>query len=124
MSHLTKRAKLEQFDALSRERDLLQRFFWDACEHTTPSAHASCSTKDHDRFFATVYATNRADGGYIVIKSLPSGTPSIAYYEDWTARVAAMSFDGEFALAMKSLAELLRHKLYVKPREEFAPRGA
>lgn len=116
---LTKKAKLEQFDALERERDLLQRFFWDACEHAMPSAHESYTTKNHDRFFATVYSTNRADGGYIVIKSLPGGTPSIAYYEEWTARVAAMSHNGEFALAMKILAERLRHKLYVKPREEF-----
>jgi len=110
---LTKKAKLEQFDSLKREHDLLQRFFWDSCENFPVSAEATYRTKENDKFYADVYGVNRPDGGYIVIQSLP-GTPSIAYWEEWQTKVREMPFSSEFCLAMKSLADQLRHQLYRK----------
>jgi hypothetical protein len=108
---LTKKAKVEGFDQLQREHDLLQRFFWDTCEGMSAHTRASYVTKDKDRFSAAVYGVERGDGGYIVIKSMPAGTPSIQYWEEWQSRVHAMGFTGEFSLAMHSLAEQLRRNL-------------
>ena len=109
---MTKKSKLEQFDTVAQERDLLQRYFWDNCAGVEPAITATYRTKDNDYFRAFVYAPDRADGGYIVITSVPAGTPSIAYYETWQQNVSELPFVGEWSLAMKSLAEQLRHKLY------------
>ena len=121
---LTKKAKLERFDSLQQEHDLLERFFWDTCEGMRPHTTASYVTKDKDRFSAAVYGVERGDGGYIVIKSMPAGTPSITYWDEWQAKVRELPFVGEWSLAMKSLAEQLRRNLpahscvYPKPEQE------
>lgn len=105
---LTKKAKLEQFDALNKMHDLLIRYFWDDRDGVQPEPVAKYRTKDGDKFKASLYRTDLASGGYIVIDMKP-GMPSIYYYEDWTRTVADLGFYCEYNLAMKSLAEQLRH---------------
>lgn len=103
---MTKKAKLEQYDAMNRMHDLLIRYFWDSRDGVKAERTATYR-KNGDTFKASVYRTDLASGGYVVIDVKP-GMPTIEYYEDWQRNVAALPFDGEFALAMKSLAEQVR----------------
>lgn len=107
MSGLTKKAKLERFDALNIQHDLLLRYFWDSRDGYKPERTATYKTKDGDRYKASVYRTDLASGGYIVVESKP-GVPAIDWFEDWQRKVGDMAFSGEFSLAMKSLAEQVR----------------
>ena len=104
---LTKKAKLEQFDRLNAMHDVLIRYFWDSRKGYRPQATAKYRTKDGDRFKASVYRTDLASGGYIVIDCHP-GMPMIQYYEEWRDAVArSTDYTSEYILAMKSLAEQL-----------------
>lgn len=102
---LTKKAKLERFDSLQREHDLLQRYFWDTLNGLRPM-----STQRYEEYrgeftiTAELFAPERADGGYIVVRG-ESISPSIQYYDDWRAFVAAMPNGSHFSLGMKIVAE-------------------
>ena len=106
---ITKKAKLEQFDELQKEHDLLQRFFWDTVKAINPDVVEKYVTADGDVFHAVLYGADRADGGYIVQESIP-GTPSIKYYDDWQYAVSQMPHGTEYTLAMKILAERISIK--------------
>lgn len=107
---LTKKAKLETFDALQRRHDLLERYFWDSRNKLTPDAvvHEKAG-KDHAKL--SVYGTERGDGGYIVVELNP-GMPTVCYYDEWRSKVQALPFAGEYTHMMKRAAETLRVKLY------------
>ena len=114
----TKKAKLEMFDALDRSQNLLIRYFWDSRENVKPEVTAKYRTPSGDRLRASVYRTDLASGGYIVIDANP-GIPSIAWYEDWTRDVAAMPFDGsEFTTAVKTLMEQVRRELSTRETKQ------
>ena len=72
---LTKKAKLEKFDALQREHDLLQRYFWDSRIDFPFDAQVRVASQidKRDVCVFTVYGTQRADGGYIIIEWQPGG---------------------------------------------------
>jgi len=118
---LTKKAKLEQFDELSRERDLLQRFFWDSREGVKPDAKTRIRTKSGDILLFTLYCTQAAHGGYIVLESQlryeahgkPAtrqlGTPSIQYWDDWQSETRGLTdYESEYVQAARQAAEELR----------------
>jgi len=109
---ITKKAKLEQFDTIHKERGLLERYFWDSREKLIPDAKATYRTKDGDKFVAFRYGMHRADGGYVIVECNP-GVPSIQWADEWETKVRELPFTGEWSLAMRSLAEQLRHATYV-----------
>lgn len=111
---LTKKAKLEMFDALDRSHNLLIRYFWDSREGVKPLVVAKHKTPSGDRIRASVYRTDLASGGYVVLDYKP-GVPSIHYWEDWTRDVATLRVDGsEYSTAMRTLAEELRRGLVAR----------
>lgn len=96
------------FDALDKSQNLLIRYFWDSREGVKPLVTVKHRTASGDRIKASVYHTDLASGGYVVLDYKP-GVPSIHWWEDWKRDVAGMPFDGsEYTIAVKSLAEQLR----------------
>jgi hypothetical protein len=121
---LTKKAKLEQFDAMQRERDLLQRYFWDSREGVKPDAKARVRTNSGDVRMFAVYRVDAAHGGYIVLESSlryethgrPAtrqfGTPSIRYWDEWQAETRGLTdYHSEYVQAARQAAEELRRTL-------------
>lgn len=124
--HITKKDKLERFDQMDRERRLLERYFWDSRSKLVHDAKAVYRADNRDVFRAFAYGTDRGDGGYIVVESytfnrladgtasLDPGVPSIQYYNDWTRKVSELPHEAsEYCTAMRSLAEQIRHELYL-----------
>lgn len=85
----TQKAKLEQFDSLQREHGLLERYFWDSRADMKPDAVVREKTNHGDRCKFSVYGTDKAHGGYVVIEWNP-GTPSLIYWEAWSDLVRRM----------------------------------
>ena len=125
---LTKKAKLEQFDVIERERDLYQRYFWDSRETrfggVKPDAKTRIRTKSGDILLFTVYRTQAAHGGYIVLESQlkyeahgqPAtrqfGTPSIQYWDAWQSETNSLTdYESEYVQAARLAMEQLRGML-------------
>jgi hypothetical protein len=121
---LTKKAKLEQFDALQREHDLYQRYFWDSRDSVKPDAKARVRTRSGDVLMFAVYKVDAAHGGYIVLESSlryeahgkPAtrqfGTPSIRYWDDWQRETRNLTdYESEYVQAARQAAEELRRGL-------------
>lgn len=121
---LTKKSKLEQFDSLQREHDLLERYFWDTRQGVKAEAKARIRTKSGDILLFTLYQTKAAHGGYIVLESSlryeahgkPAtrqfGTPSIRYWDDWQAETRGLTdYMSEYVQAAREAMEVLRHSL-------------
>jgi len=117
---LTKKAKLEQFDELTRQRGLLERYFWDSRQSAMrPDAKARVRTQGGDVFLFAVYHTDKAHGGYIVVEQGES-VPSIEWWETFCLKTQALSYYGEWELAMLRGLEELRHALYTREQERTA----
>ena len=111
----TKKQKIEEFDGLLRNFDLLQRYFWDTRQGRESDFTAVVViTNEHlDTLSASVHGSERDDGGYIVIDQNP-GSPSIQYLDEWLQKVQSLPFSGDYCLALKDLAAQVQHKLYVR----------
>lgn len=121
---ITKKAKLEQFDALQREHDLLQRYFWDSRDDVKSDAKTRVRTKSGDILIFTVYRVEASHGGYIVLESAlryeahgrPAtrqfGTPSIRYWDEWQAETNGLTdYESEYVQAARLAMEQLRNGL-------------
>ena len=120
----TKKDKIELFDALRRDHDLYQRYFWDSREGVKPDAKTRIHTASGDILLFTVYRVSAAHGGYIVLESMlkyeahgkPAtrqfGTPSIRYWDEWQAETRALTdYLSEYVQAAKQAAGELRRRL-------------
>jgi hypothetical protein len=115
---VTKKYKLERFDALQRKHDLLERYFWDSRRGVMPNAKARIRTKDGDVLLFSLYRTAASHGGYIVIEydltPGQSGTSSIHYWDQWQDETNRLTdYGSEYVLAVKQAAETLRRALSV-----------
>ena len=119
---LTKKAKLEQFDEVSRQRGLLERYFWDSRDgDMKPEARSRVRTKDGDVFVFSVFFTDRPHGGYIVVEQ-PNvcGVPSIEWWDVFTDKTLRLTDYCEWSLAMRRGLEELKHELYAKNQKQVA----
>ena len=133
----TKKDKVELFDALRRDHDLYQRYFWDSRDGVKPDAKTRIRTKSGDILLFTVYRVGASHGGYIVLESIlkyeahgkPTikqfGTPSIRYWDEWQAETNALTdYQSEYVQAARQGAAELRRILpahavvYPKVKEE------
>jgi hypothetical protein len=122
---LTKKAKLETFDTLKRECDLLERYFWDSRQGIKPEAKSRIRTKSGDILLFTLYQTKAAHGGYIVLESQlryeahgrpatrQMGTPQIRYWDDWQIETRNLTdYLSEYVQAAREALEKLHRSTY------------
>jgi hypothetical protein len=109
MAMYTKKHKIESFDAMERERDLLQRYFWDSRAGVKPDAVSRQRNPDgDDKAKFSVYGTLLACGGYIVIEFDP-GTPSIQYLDDFRQYAKGLPmYEGYSGMVKRAEEELTR----------------
>jgi hypothetical protein len=122
---ITKKDKVELFDALRHDHDLYQRYFWDSRGiGLKPDAKTRVRIKSGDILVFTVYRVSAGHGGYIVLESMlkyeangkPAtrqfGTPAIRYWEEWQAETNALTdYMSEYVQAARQAVGELRASL-------------
>jgi hypothetical protein len=109
---VTKKAKLEQYDALSAERDLLSLYFYDIETGRKPDA-----TVRSGKVTMRLFRATGAQGGYVVLKENDGATsPRLVLFEELQRQYAAY-YDNE-TLPLRICIERMnveRHKLFNSP---------
>lgn len=120
---ISKKQKLEQFDELKAERDLLQRYFWDSRSGVLYRPDAAVVVEaDGVLITLSVYRFFAAHGGYVVIEQKAHckkiGIPQIEWWEKFADMVLrAEDVSNKYIAAVRLGVEQLRVRLQRRPED-------
>ena len=106
---ITQKQKIEKYDSLVRENDLLTRYFWETQKATMPDKVLKGAETDHRdliKLTASLYCVTSSYGGFVVLEWNTNG--SLAHYLKWAdewldtpAQYGSVSHDIEESLKEK-----------------------
>ncbi len=96
---VTQKYKLEHYDALVRERDLYERYFWDQKKGVTYDISAEA---DGIKLF--VFRLDAAHGGY-VIADQGDQVPHLYYWDDFVSSMAHLLSHHDSTLPLRIAIE-------------------